>query len=168
MRRVGAAARAMLVSAAASTWGVPASECSTEEGVVRHTASGRTLDYGELAARAADVTPPNSTTSPSRTRPRSRIIGTSRRERRQPAIVTGRPLYGIDFTLPGMLYAVFEKCPVFGGRVESANLDQIRGMPGVRHAFVVEGGTALNGLLPGVAIVADSWWQAKTARRRSG
>jgi isoquinoline 1-oxidoreductase beta subunit len=165
MRRVGAAGRAMLIAAAARTWGVPASELTTDAGVVHHRSSGRSATYGELATLAATMPAPDLESVPLKDPAEFDIIGTDVPGVDTHAIVTGQPLFGIDFTLPGMRYAVFEKCPVFGGKVASANLDEVRGAPGVTHAFVIEGGDALNGLLAGVAIVAESWWQAQSARR---
>ena len=94
---------------------------------------------------------------------RSRIRRTTRSSASRRAASTpptssiGKPIFSIDFTLPGMLYAVYQKAPVFGAKVATANLDDIKKLPGVRHAFVLEGGTDLQQLLPGVAIVADSW-----------
>src|SRR5690606_8742932 len=165
MRRVGAAARALLVAAAARTWNVPESELMTASGSVHHRSSGRSATYGSLGAAAADLTPPDLESVPLKDPSQFRIIGTRIPNVDAQAIVTGRPIYGIDLTLPGMLHAVYVKCPVFGGRVVSANLDEVRRQPGVQHAFVIEGGQSLSGLLGGVAIVADTWWAAQQARR---
>lgn len=169
MRRVGAAARAVLIAAAAESWSVSAGECDTVPGKVRHRASGRLLPYGELAARAAALAPavtPDLETVPLK-EPRSfRILGTPIGGVDNSAIVTGKPLFGIDVSLPGMLYAQFERCPVPGGRVESANLAEVAGERDVVKAFVVEGGADFQSLFSGVAIVAKSFWAAHSARRK--
>lgn len=168
MRRVGAAARAMLVTAAAQTWGVPDSELETRSGVVHHRATGRQLKYTELLDKAAAVTAPALDAVKLKDPKDFRIIGQAAAGVDNKAIVMGKPIFGMDITVPGMLYAVFEKCPVFAGRVVSANVAEVKALPGVRHAFVVEPGpnNALEGLLGGVAIVADSFWAAKRARDR--
>ena len=166
LRRVGAAARQMLVASAAQQWSVPAAELTTQSGRVMHRASNRTAAYGSLAAAAAKLPVPPLASVPLKDPKDYKIIGTPTRGVQTADVVTGKPIFSIDFTLPGMLYAVYQKAPVFGAKVATANVDEIRKLPGVRHAFVVEGGTNLTELLGGVAIVADSWWQAQSARRQ--
>ncbi|MCG6990135.1 MAG: molybdopterin-dependent oxidoreductase [Gemmatimonadetes bacterium] len=166
MRRVGAAGRALMKAAAAATWGVPVTELETEAGLVHHRASGRTLSYGTLAAKAATLPAPDPESVPLKKRSEFRIIGTPVRGVDDEAIVTGKPLFGIDQVRPGMLYAVFQKCPVYGGKVKTANLDAVKKEPGVRHAFVVQGDGDVDTLSAGVAVVADTWWLAHSARNK--
>jgi isoquinoline 1-oxidoreductase subunit beta len=164
MRQVGAAGRMMLIAAAAETWGVPESECSTTPSRVHHSPTGRSFTYGELASKAATLPPPDPKALKMKDPKDYRIIGRNAANADIKKIVTGKPLFGIDVNMPGMLYANYEKCPVFGGKVASANLEEVKALPGVRHAFIVEPGPDPVTLAGGVAIVADSWYQARYAR----
>jgi isoquinoline 1-oxidoreductase beta subunit len=167
LRIAGTAARHLLIAAAAARWGVPPAECSTENGKVVHAASGRSAEYGALRATAAKLPVPDVADLKLKSRPEEfKLLGTFVPGVDNPQILSGRPLFGCDTRLEGMLYAVYEKCPTFGGKVRNANVDEIRGLPGVTHAFVVKGTDNLEGLLPGVAIVAGSWWEAQQARKQ--
>jgi isoquinoline 1-oxidoreductase beta subunit len=167
MRQVGAAARTMLVEAAAQTWGVPASECIAEEGAVRHPASGRSIKFGDLVAKASALPVPAEGSVVLKDPKDFTLLGKRIGGVDNPKVVTGQPLFGIDQKRPGMVYAVYEKAPVWGARPLSANLDHVKGLPGVLDAFMVDRTVPagqVTGLVPGVAIVASSTWAAFSAR----
>ena len=153
VRQGGATARVMLVQAAANAWGVPASECSATNSVITHKPSGRTTTYGKVAEAAAKVSPPANV--PLKDPKDWKLIGKPVKRLDTMDKLTGTQVYGIDLKLPGMLNAAIKDCPVFGGKVKSFEAAKVTGMPGVRHVVSV-GDSA-------VAVVADTWWQAKTA-----
>lgn len=166
MRQLGRAGRQMLVAAAAQTWSVPESECTTSAGSVHHEGSGKSATYAELADKAATMPVPDFQTLKFKDPKDYTIVGKPIADVDDQNIVTGKPIFSIDVKLPGMLGAVFVKCPVFGGKAVSANLDEIKTQPGVRHAFIVEGSGNIATLSSGVAIVADQWYQANNARKK--
>ena len=153
VRKGGATARVMLVQAAANAWGVPAAECSAANSVITHKPTGRTTTYGKVAEAAAKLTPPASVDLKD---PKDwKIIGKSVKRLDTMGKLTGAQVYGMDLTMPGMLNAAIKDCPVFGGKVKSFEAAKVSSMPGVRHVVPV-GDSA-------VAVVAETWWQAKTA-----
>ncbi len=152
MRIAGASAREMLVAAAAKQWQVPAGECATSNGFVSHQASGKKATYGELAAAAAQLPAP---AAPKLKDPKNYVlIGKSQQRLDIPVKVTGAAEFGLDVRVPGMVYAAIAQCPVFGGTLKSFDEAKIKSMPGVKQVV---------SLPNAVAVVADSYWRAKTA-----
>jgi isoquinoline 1-oxidoreductase beta subunit len=179
MRQAGAAGRALFITAAAQTWSVPEAEITTGSGRVMHKASGKSAGYGDLAAKVATLPMPDLNTVKLKDPADYKIIGHTQTQYDLHNIITGKPIFGIDMQLPGMLYAAYEKCGVFGGKVTSSNIDDIKKLPGVKFAFVVDRDAvpglpkidttvipADPGLESGIAIVADTWWQAQSARKK--
>jgi isoquinoline 1-oxidoreductase beta subunit len=164
LREAGAAARLMLRRAAAEAWQVPVEECLTANSVVTHEASGRSLTYGELADAAAQLPIPDKVELTLKARDEYTLIGERITGVDNEKVVTGQPLFGTDQSLPGMLYAAYHKCPATGGRVAAANLDDVRALPGIRDAFVLEGNDLVSEVMPGVAIIGDSTWATQQAR----
>ena len=154
MRRTGAAAREMLVEAAAARWGVAPSQCRAENGAVINLATNARLTYGSLAEAAAKVPVPSNPTlkDPSQ----FRLIGKATQRVDTPAKVTGRATFGIDVQVPNMLYAVIARCPVFGGSVARFDATKAKTVPGVTHVVQIP---------QGVAVVASNTWAALEGRR---
>ena len=153
VRKGGAAARMMLIQAAANEWKVPASECTAANSIITHTPSGRTMTYGKVAEAAAKLTPP---TDVKLKDPKDwKIAGKGIKRLDTADKTTGKMTYGIDIKLPGMLNAAIKACPVFGGKLKSFDEAKIAGMKGVKKVVKVNDSA--------VAVVADTWWHAKTA-----
>ena len=155
VRRGGAAARIMLLQAAADQWNVPSSELTVSNGVITHGPSKRTIRYGEVAAAAAKVTPPDAKSIKLKDPKDWKIAGKPLKRLDTADKLDGSKVFAIDLKLPGMLCAAVKDCPVFGGKLASYDESKIAGMPGVKKVVRVKD-TA-------VAVVADTWWRAKKA-----
>ncbi|HET7295746.1 MAG TPA: molybdopterin cofactor-binding domain-containing protein, partial [Gemmatimonadales bacterium] len=161
LRKAGAAAREMLVTAAADTWQVDRGTCRADNGAVVHAASGRRLPYGRLVTRAATLPVP--TDAPLKDPKQFRMVGTRVRRLDTPSKVDGSAQFGIDVKVPDMLVASIERAPVLGGRIKRVNAERAKGLPGVRHVVELQpsswmgpkGGWAA-GCAAGVAVVADT------------
>src|SRR6059058_3979081 len=170
LRKAGAAAREMLIDAAASTWDVAPASCRAERGAVVHGPTKRRLTYGKLVAKAAKLPVPK---DPPLKDPKDfRLLGTRVPRLDTPAKVDGSAMFGIDVKVPGMLVASIERCPVFGGTLKSYDATKAKAVPGVRAVVALEpspwtgtGGAWAAGCAAGIAVVADTYWQAVTGRR---
>ena len=170
LRKAGATARAMLVTAAAQTWNVEPASCRADIGTVVHIRSRKRLTYGELAQKAATIPVPEN--APLKDPKDFRLLGTGVRRLDTPSKVNGSAQFGIDVRVPGMLIATIERSPVFGGKVKTFDAVAAKAVPGVRHVVQLES-TAWTGVQgawgvgteSGVAVVADTYWQAVQGRQ---
>jgi isoquinoline 1-oxidoreductase beta subunit len=153
LRKAGAAARLMLIAAAADTWQVEPATCRAENGQVLHPASKRSLSFGKLAEKAASLKPPQNV--PLKDPKDFKLIGKATRRLDTPDKTNGKAVFGLDVTVPGMLVALVARPPVFGGKMKSYSADKAKAVPGVRHVVAIE---------RGVAVVADGFWPAKLGR----
>lgn len=154
LRRAGATAREMLIEAAAQQWSVNRTQCRAENSAVVNTATGARLTYGALADAASKVAPPPNVTL--KDAAQFSIIGKPRKRLDTRDKTTGRATFGIDVRLPGMLYAVAERCPVFGGKVAGFDASAAKAVPGVKHVVRISSG---------VAVVAENTWSANQGRK---
>lgn len=164
MRQVGAAARQMFLAAAAAKWGVGVETLTTSAGTVMHGPSKRVATYALLARDAAKVTAPDLKTVALKDPETFKIIGKSKHGVDTPAIIAGKPLFGIDVVKPGMLYAAIEACPAFGGTLVSFDEEAVKKKPGVLAVMAINSAYDIKGAKDAVVIVADSWWVANRAR----
>jgi isoquinoline 1-oxidoreductase beta subunit len=155
VRRGGAAARLMLVQAAAEKWGVPAAQLTTANGVIMHGPTKRLTTYGAVAGAAAKLAPPDAKSIRLKDPHSWRVAGQPLKRLDTADKLNGAKVYSIDLKLPGMLLAAAKHCPVFTGKVASYDESKVLGMPGVKRVIKVDDST--------VAVVADTWWRAKTA-----
>ena len=155
VRRGGAAARMMLLQAAADEWKVPVGEVTVSNGIITHAGSKRTVSYGKVAAAASKLTPPDAKGIKLKSPKEWKIAGKPMKRLDTAPKLNGSKVYSIDVKLPGMLNAAVKQCPVFGGKLVSYNEAKVSGMPGVKKVVRVNDTT--------VAVVADTWWRAKKA-----
>lgn len=155
VRRGAAAARVMLLQAASEEWKVPVSELTVSKGIITHAASKRTISYGKIAAAAGKLTPPDPKSITLRNPREWKVAGQPMRRLDTKSKLNGSLMYAADLRFPGMLCAAIKACPVHGGKLVSFDESKIKGMRGVKGAVRVNEGT--------VAVLADTWWRAKTA-----
>ena len=174
MRKMGATAREMLCRAAASLWNVPRDELTTADSMVRHGASGKSAHYKDLVAAASLIAVPDEADVRLKARAEYRLLGKRISNASAEGIATGKPIFGIDAKVDGMVYASLVKCPSIGGVVKSANVETIKTLPGIVDAFILEGTPgpisfdirSSNAIQSAVAIVGKDTWSTFKAREK--